>query len=104
MQVKGRELGVGDIEQQELGVSACGQRGRALRRDTCAIPGDQNEVVEHDLALHKVQPSSARARRSAGTLDHLRAHERLSDALVGVDDEDVPGHTRSFTSLSQNVS
>jgi hypothetical protein len=27
----GRELGVGDIEPQELGVPACGQRDRALR-------------------------------------------------------------------------
>lgn len=87
----GRELGVGDIEQQEIGVPACGQLDRALRRDTCAISGDQNEVAEYDLALHKVQPRSTLGRAEVPvrwticglTSGHL-------DALVVIDDEDVP--------------
>ena len=58
----GRKLGVGDIEQQELGVPACGRLDRALRRDTCAISSDQNEVAEYDLALHKLQPRSTLGR------------------------------------------
>jgi hypothetical protein len=93
----GRELGVGDIEQQELGVPACGQLDRALCRDICAISGDQNEVAEYDSPCTRCSHAARAGAPKYGTLDHLRAHERLSDALVVVDDEDVPGHTRSFT-------
>ena len=59
MQVAGRAVAIGDVEQQDLGVLARVQRDRALGGDPRAIAGGEREVAEHDLARDHVQPRCA---------------------------------------------
>jgi hypothetical protein len=80
LQVMGRELGAGDIEQQDLGVLARRQRERALGGDPRAIPGGQHEVAERDLALHDVQPRGALGRDLVD--DVLPRLEQVADCEI----------------------
>src|SRR6266849_6510892 len=48
-----------EVEKQQLGLLKRGERNDALARDTNAVARGQDDVAEHHLSLHEVEPGAA---------------------------------------------
>jgi hypothetical protein len=80
----------------------------SARRSLGCTPIGISPIGDHDIEVLIVEQRQGIGRRGLPRHDETAARHRLGQrlrhALVIVDDEDMPCHARSFTSLWQNVS
>src|SRR6266851_6755166 len=70
-----------EVEQQQLGLLARGERNGALNCDANAVARGQHDVAEHHRSLHEVEPGAAPRRELVEQVlpgvEHCRVHQGI---------------------------
>jgi hypothetical protein len=85
----GRRSLVAKVEEQDLALSQRGEGHRALRRETGAITGGQDDVTEGCFAGHQMEPDASSGRELVNDVGPGIEQRRVHECVL-VDDERPP--------------